>query len=72
MLLMYDLSLTLQQIKVTRDCFITMMNAVLQCIAIRCQFIYPDCFWKPIKLLRTHSVDAEISDDSCRYLANYR
>ena len=44
----------------------------LQYIVIICQSINPDCFWKPIKLLRTHPVDAEISDGSYRYLANYR
>ena len=37
-----------------------------------CQSINSDCFWKPIKLLRTHPVDAEISDGSYRHLANYR
>ena len=46
---------------------------VLQCIVIIFQSINSDysCFWKPIKLLRTYPVDAEISDGSYRYLANY-
>ena len=40
---------------------------LLQCMAITCRFINPDCFWKPIKPLRTHPVDAEISNGSYRY-----
>ena len=42
---------------------------VLQCTAIICQSINPDCFWKIVKF---YPVDAEIFDSSYRYLANYR
>ena len=45
----------------------------LQYITIICQSINPDCFGKPIILLRTHHlVDAKISDGSYRYLTSYR
>ena len=37
---------------------------LLQCTTIICYSINPDCFQKPIKLLRTHTVDAKISDGS--------
>ena len=63
----------------------TVLTALLQChqctlivvvqrIAIIFQSINPNCrcFWKPIKLLRIHCVDAEISNGSYRYLSNYR
>ena len=54
------------------ECHQYTLIVLLQCIAIICQSINPDCFWKPIKLLRTHPVDAKISDGSYRYLANCR
>ena len=59
----------------SNNCFIAMPLIHLDCcITVYCHntcmsAISPDCFWKPIKLLRTHHpVDAEISDG----LANYR
>ena len=36
-----------------------------------CQSSNPDCFRTPIKLLRTHPVDAEIMNGSYRYLTNF-
>ena len=52
------------------ECTKYTLIVLLQCIAIICQFINPDGFWKLIKSIRTHPVDAEISDGSYRYLAN--
>ena len=51
------------------ECHQYTLIVLLQFIAIICQSINPDCFWKPIKLLRTHPVDAEISDNSYKCLA---
>ena len=50
------------------ECHQYTLIVLLQCIAIICQSINPDHFWKPIKLLRTHPVDAEMSNGNYRYL----
>ena len=44
---------------------------LLQCIAMLYHYINPNCYGKPIKLLETHPVNAEISDHSYRCLANW-
>ena len=45
------------------DCFVRMLSMHLDCsitvYCILCQSINSDCFWKPIKLHRTHPVNAE-------------
>ena len=46
---------------------------VLQCTAMICQSINPDCFWKPIKLLEliTLSMPKSLMADTNTWLTSY-